>query len=455
MKKITLLFLLLITFFADAQNGAHTIASVVRRAFVSADETQLLTMSGTEIVLWDNITHQPIWSKKMVDLGLGNEILYEFEVGVDPFFKYMAITNKRSYRKLINLSTFQTSSWGYYTYNFVKDGRIAVMDYDYSKKNSHKAYLLNLDTGNKELIAEKIGDIQVVDHGNIVRIIYHNKTVNDYNYDKSKAYILATKSLTKYDKATMERNDKSLNSAEYLVNYSYYDKSIITSDKTGKKLAEFSVHNKPNVADSNLTYMFYLSEKNPHAYFLEQNFKDPFKKVSYVYVYNITDGSVIKKIELHDTSDKANLIAKQELNKQEQIDAEKKRIYNLPENVLKRRLSNFYGKYVYNNTTKGIYYVELNMPLYTGDLVKMKALHNDKKNEMEVYEKLTALEDNTLYNILNGYKSCTICGGKGFFESSGQRTVADYEYTTGKKLVETTYNKSGCSHCGGCGLMPQ
>ena len=128
MKKIVLITILFLGNFSNAQTGAHSTTSRVSRLFVSQDETKFLTLSGTEIVLWDNITNQMIWMKKLSDLGLGNEILHDPIVGVDPYLKYMAITNKMSYRKLVNLTNFTTTPWPYYTYDFVNDGRIVVMD---------------------------------------------------------------------------------------------------------------------------------------------------------------------------------------------------------------------------------------------------------------------------------------------------------------------------------------
>lgn len=454
MKKLFLITTLICVLSLHAQNGAHSTTSRVSRLFVSQDETKFLTLSGTEIVLWDNITNQMIWMKKLSDLGLGNEILHDPTVGVDPYLKYMVITNKMSYRKLVNLTNFTTTAWPYYTYDFVNDGRIAVMDYDFSKKNSHKAYLLNLDNWNKELIADKMGDLRVIGTGKFIKIIYHDKSVNDYKYDKYKVYEMATKSFNKsdFDWRTLDNNFKSGNRT---VTYSYGAKSITTTDANGKQIANFTVKN-PVIGsmESNKTHLFYVSETNPHAYFLEQDSNKPNEKLSYVYVYDITNGNAIKKVELHDTSDKAKLIAKSEVATQNKIDAEKQRILNLPENVLKRRIQNIQGNTYYNTNTKGIYYVVPDKPIYEGELLQMMALHDDPKQKMEVYEKYEKLENPTLYKKITNKKTCSHCNGKGYISNSYTRTAADYEYTTGKKLVETTTHTNSCSNCGGCGLTP-
>jgi hypothetical protein len=209
--------------------------------------------------------------------------------------------------------------------------------------------------------------------------------------------------------------------------------------------------------ENNKTHLFYVSESKPHAYFLEQDSNKPNENLSYLYVYDITNGTVVKRIELHDNSESAKLISENEIARQRQITAENDRVFNLPENVLKRRLFKVqgYNNYVYNYQTKGVYLVVPDKPLYEGNLVRLNALNDDPKFNMEVYEKLENLENSALYKTSTlKPKSCSHCNGKGFISNSYTRTVADYEYTTGKKLVETTTNTNSCGNCGGCGLVP-
>lgn len=458
MKNILLFSIFLLVALCQAQIGGHTTTSRVQRLFVSQDESKFLTLSGTEMVLWDNTTNKVIWQKKLADLGFGNAIIYDPIVSVDPFIKYMLISNKSSFTSLVNLNSFQVTRWDCDIRGFVKDGRAAYIVYDFSKKNSHKAYLFNLDTGNKELITDKMADLQVLTRGDNVKIIYHNKSVNDYNYDKSKVYNLSTKSLTKWDLALRD-SFSILTSGNYFVEYSYGEKTIKTTDATGKQIAFFTIKNPVSGSmESNKTHLFYLSETKPHAYFLEQDSTEPNKNISYMYIYDITNGNVIKKMELHDYSNSAQLLAKKEIEKQNQIEAEKQRIYNSPQSVLNRRLFKVqgYNNFVYNTKTKGMYLVVPDKPLYEGNLVRLDALNDDPKLNMEVYEKLENLENNELYKSSTlKPKSCSHCGGKGYISNSYTRTVADYEYTTGKKLVETTTKTNSCGNCGGCGLIPQ
>ena len=75
-----------------------------------------------------------------------------------------------------------------------------------------------------EQIAEKIGDMRVLGDKKLIELIYHNKTVNDYD-EKSKIYDITTKSTKKldFDTRSLFNNYKSLN---YNVNYSFSDKTI-------------------------------------------------------------------------------------------------------------------------------------------------------------------------------------------------------------------------------------
>lgn len=454
MKNILLFSIFLLVALCQAQIGGHTTTSRVQRLFISQDETKFLTLSGTEMVLWDNTTNKVIWQKKLADLGFGNAIIYDPIVSVDPFIKYMLISNKSSFTSLVNLNTFQVTRWDCDIRGFVKDGRAAYVVYDFSKKNSHKAYFLNLDTGNKELFADNMNDVAVFGNGNFVKIYYNNKTLNDVNHSKSKVYNLATKSLTKSD-IDLRDTYSNFKFENYSVYYSYGDQTIKTTDATGKEISFFTIKNNAKV--DGVTNLFHISETKPHAYFLEQDSKEPNKNISYMYIYDITNGNVIKKVELHDYSNSAQQLAKKEIEKQNQIEAEKQRIFNSPQSVLNRRLYKVqgYNNYVYNTKTKGMYLVVPDKPLYEGNLVRLDALNDDPKLNMEVYEKLENLENIELYKSSTlKPKSCSHCNGKGYISNSYSRTVADYEYTTGKKLVETTTKTNSCGNCGGCGLVP-
>ena len=127
---------------------------------------------------------------------------------------------------------------------------------------------------------------------------------------------------------------------------------------------------------------------------------------------------------------------------------------NLPQNVQNRRLYQLQGSYYFNKNTKGIYFVVPNMPMYEGDLVRLDDLHYDAQQTMDVYEKIENIENSNIYKKISGRKKCSVCYGRGHISNTYQRTVADYEYTLGKKIVQTTTRTSACGNCGGCGLIP-
>jgi hypothetical protein len=130
------------------------------------------------------------------------------------------------------------------------------------------------------------------------------------------------------------------------------------------------------------------------------------------------------------------------------------RVNNLPENVLNRRLFQLQGNLFFNVNTKGIYYAVPNKPMYEGDLVRLDGLHDDPKQTMEVYEKIENLENTAIYKKITGKKGCPVCSGRGYISNTYKQTVADYEYTLGKKIVQTTTRSNSCGNCGGCGLVP-
>lgn len=113
------------------------------------------------------------------------------------------------------------------------------------------------------------------------------------------------------------------------------------------------------------------------------------------------------------------------------------------------------GTYLQNLKTKWIYQVSPNRPLYTGNLVEITIRFEDTKQTDYVYERLDALLNESLYKKVAATKRCDHCQGKGFTSRSYNRTVADYEYTLGKKIVQTTTHRDACGNCGGCGLTPR
>lgn len=111
------------------------------------------------------------------------------------------------------------------------------------------------------------------------------------------------------------------------------------------------------------------------------------------------------------------------------------------------------GTYLQNLKTKWIYHVSPNRPLYEGNLVEISIRFEDTKLTEYVYEKLENLLNEGIYKKVVAVKRCDPCQGRGVISRSYSRTVADYEYTLGKKIVQTTTHRDACGNCGGCGLV--
>lgn len=114
-----------------------------------------------------------------------------------------------------------------------------------------------------------------------------------------------------------------------------------------------------------------------------------------------------------------------------------------------------YYQFLHNQVNKRIYVVLPDKPIYEGDLVVIRAQHDDKKNWEEIYERIEVLTDESIYKKITGANRCGVCYGRGYISNTYKTTVADYEYTYGKKVVRSTTVSGGCSHCGGCGLVPK
>ncbi len=163
--------------------------------------------------------------------------------------------------------------------------------------------------------------------------------------------------------------------------------------------------------------------------------------------------------ESNPTSELAKLIAAEQakLQAEQQKKADQQRAFAKAQEekrIANNKLGGIKGTYRQNLKTKWIYYVSPNRPLYNGNLVETSIQYQDTKQTDYFYERLEALLDGSLYKEV-GAKRCDTCQGKGFTSRSYNRTVADYEYTLGKKIVQTTTHRDACGVCGGCGLVPR
>ncbi len=452
MKKLLLIAAIMWTALLHSQNGAHTPSDWVQDAFFSKDGNKCLTISTAETILWDVTTKKPIWIKKTADFGIPYKKFYSFFTTADPDLNFILIRDNMGVRNLVNLNNFQVTRWNYDEYKFTFDGRIAVIEYNFDKKNANKVALVDPKNFQSEIIFEKINTMGVFESGKKIYAV--KKKGNDLNdFDNASHYDVESKKF-------FEKNSNPVNVYRdlfYSKNgyYIIYNKNEITvrkSDNTELKIKTY-YPNEENI--SSYAQRLLPTYDNPETVKMleHKKVKDGYY-LSFINTYAIKNGQMIESFELTNTNEMANEIAKSnELQKSKTL-AEEERIYNLPENVLKRRASNFQGYTYYNTKTKGIYHVVEYKPIYEGNLLQMIALNDNPKFNMEVYEKIDNLENTSLYQKIIKTKSCNHCNGKGYISNSYKRTVADYEYTTGKKLVETTTHTNSCGNCGGCGLTP-
>lgn len=455
LKKI-FIYLFLTAAVANAQTGVHTPSDWVQDAFFSRDGKKCLTISTAETILWDVASKKAIWVKKTAEFGVPYKSYYSFFTTADPDLNFILIRDNTSVRNLVDVNNFKVTRWNYDQCHFTYNGKIAVLIYNFEKNNANKLALFDPKTTQTEIIAEKIHDIAVYEGGKKI-VLLKKKGNGSIDYDK----------LQYFDVETSKFIDKNTNSIDPFRNVFFskngntilYGKSEIIVKKADNTELKIKTH-YPN-ADQISSY----------AQRLCPNYDDPatvkmleHKRVqdgyylSFINTYAISNGALVDSFELTNSGAKATEDAlANNITKTKNLE-EEKRIFNLPENVLKRRLQKVQGdgfkNYVYNSKTKCVYYVVPDKPLYEGNLVRMDALNNDPKLIHEVYEKLENIENPVLYKYSNTKpKTCPHCNGKGSISKSSQRTVADYEYTLGKKIVETTTHTNSCGNCGGCGLV--
>lgn len=456
MLQKLLFSLLFIGFTMYAQTGAHTPSDWVQDAFFSKDGKKCLTISTAETILWDTATKKTIWIKKTSDFGVPYKSFYSFFTTADPDLNFILIRDNTSVRNVVDLSTFNVTRWNYDKCNFTFDNRIAVLLYNFEKKNDNKLALFDPKTSKSEIIVEKIHDITVYEGGKKI-VLLKKKGNESIDYDKAQFFDVETQKLVSKNPSPIDpfRNLYYTKNGNHIL----YGKSEIIIRKVDN--SEFKIKTHYANADQISSYAQRLCptyDSNETVKMLEHKRVQNGYYLSFINTYSIATGELLNSFELTNTGEQANDNAiANNITKTKNLE-EEKRIYNLPENVLKRRLQKVQGdgykNYVYNSQTKCVYYVIPDKPLYEGNMVRMDALNDDPKQIKDVYEKLENLENPVLYKYSNSKpKTCSHCNGKGSISKSSQRTVADYEYTLGKKIVETTTNTHSCGNCGGCGLM--
>ncbi len=470
MKKIILIFSLIIAGFAFSQNDGHIKGTKIERYSLLDGKSKLITLSKFEIILWDLATKSIIWKKTYKELGLGNSF-YAIGCSVNSDKSLMMLKgNKDCY--FIELKENKISKWPYNEIAFTSNDQVPVI-IDSGIFEKYDTWLVNPKTGSKIKIGDKnTFNLGVTDNGNVVVM----RTVKN----KSTYYDVVSQKLSKKNK----RSNNSSKQKEYDSHYAWLKSGskerFYFHTYVGYKVTEIQFGYYTPITDQRTYFtpkfalknerinynvdLLFLDINEKKIYYVEKysiEFKNGGKnetkdQVSYT-IYSLDTGELLYSLDLINLSNENYALINADRDEEDKRMAAETQQMNAPENVLKRRLFKVQGykNYVYNTKTKGVYLVVPDKPLYEGNLVRLDALNDDPKWNMEVYEKLENLENTELYktSILKP-KSCNHCNGKGYISNSFKRTVADYEYTTGKKLVETTTLTNSCQNCGGCGLVP-
>jgi len=478
MRKISFLFVI-ITSITFGQKKGHNPNDVIKEVYFNTDFTKFMTKSNTDIGLWDAKTKQAIWVFEATQFGCNFDGFYYVKTSSD--LNYFSLANSFSCKKLVNSKTLfyedyndtNKSKLGVEEDNLIKDYQI---DYEF-KGNNQIAYLTDAKGKKKQIYKAKkysygcsvyenqvfvnIGtkieryDIPSEKWEDIPFVTKCNDRVHLFNnilYCNYQQYNLATntvKPFKLYSPASYMNYGNNLFWMKNLEN-----KFFLFNLETEIE-SEIELHHK-NDLKNDIKFVSYDS-KQKKIYFIENDkelINNDFLYKFYLTAYSSETGNYVESISLtNSTLENVMALRKESAAAIEKRDQEVAEQYT-PEKLLQRKLNNIQGNYIYNTTTKGIYYIVPGKPIYENHLVRLDAVYNDKKLNSEVYETMEKLEDSNVYRRAKGHSACGVCGGNGYTVTSGKATIADYEYTTGKKLVQTTTTKSGCNQCGGCGLVP-
>lgn len=493
-----------------AQTGLHDVDTKVQKVYFSEDGAKFLTagyvvkggkVAAQEIVLWDRKAALPIWRKTLTDFGLpeGNPNYYDYLIANRTLTLLTVEHSTSKVKYLLELGSVKSKIADRDFIDFTYDGQLLItqkdVDENGKKRKSTKLILKEYESGNEKPIDEYTFGASLSKKGD--RITYFKKDfykkaiVNFYDL-KTNGY--GTWPLTKnYGlPSQLKEEEEIVNIETYYIKegtgeyYEHIGGGIYRQGKVrkaGKYFYTYSANTSVcNVSMGDLTldkpvYTFTIIPLNETSsidreiifiggdsylnqtlftvesgLFLKDNTRVRF---SFLREYNRETGKLISEIPLTRLTDQAIADAKVRYEEYRKREEAEQRYINSPEGQTRKRMFQLWGLYLYSPTTKLIYQVVPDMPLYVGDLVKLIALDDDKKESMEVYEKIENVENRNMYTVISGHERCTTCNGKGYFSNSYKSTVADYEYTTGKKLVQTTTHSGSCGNCGGCGLVPK
>lgn len=488
MKTLVLSLLLLGSFSlsTSAQTGPHKPSGPVTHVFFSSVENKFLTIGiaygvnnvlSYDVALWDGASQKPLWIKPLSDLGypqgsMNNSL---FRASPDLSLLWVGRPGTGNYY-LINFATGQTSMTTHVHPFFTSDNQM----------------LTKVDGKKKEVVlVHPVSQAQVKLAGDVVSFCTNRKGDKIFINEKGKVkiYDVATRAWDKKPIGTYEQfgignwpvqfgsrylagrntivdinEHVSFTVGPYIQSamvpvgdmFAYLDDramTVTTYDKASKVITTFNL--AQTKAYDIYPMIWNADDAAPRIDVLERSShyeSGTLIHFSYLNSYDVVSGKLVRSIELNSASAES-LAANAKLQEQRSAaEAAERAAYNSPERVLQRRLAVFEGKYIFHKETKGIYYVVPDVGLYQGNTVKLMEQHDDKKKIIDVYEPLDNIETN--FTVISRPVTCSACKGRGMFSQSYTSTVADLEYTTGKKLEKTTTTTGTCGTCGGCGLVP-
>ncbi len=461
MKRILLFSLgLLFNAMAFAQSGTHTPSQAVIKAFFNADQSRLLTISYTDVTLWDYPQKKPIWTKKASELGdfyFSNNT----SIVVDKMLNFMIKENpegKIPRRTCIDLRTLKQIGWGWNEYFFAANGSIPVIQ-PMQGLNKNIAYIISDPFSlEKEKIAENIDNLKLINNDNVVEITVKDKHGN-INESKTSYYGVVTKKLVNTDEMPMpipvpipyKKLTIDIKTIKLPNNKS--QESIVCT-QNGKEIKSFPLTNQTPMYVAQASVVAVLNKTNSAVVLEHKTLETDYNiKLSFLNTYNYLTGQLLSSLELSSTAANAIAMAKTLQKKAQAAFEEKTSIANLPENQIKQKVNMlaFNGAYVINQQTLRIYKLQPEKGAYQGGMVSLEAITTGIK--MQAFEKIENLENKAIYKSIKAYKICPSCQGKGIKQTEH---VKEYDQTLskGRIITLTTTYTNGCKSCGGGGVIP-
>lgn len=484
-RSFSLLVLLTFTQIAYSQSGAHKPSGPVTHVYVSQAADRFLTISRNygvsnirsyDVAFWDNATARPLWIKSLADFGFKTSSMSDAYFRVSPDLSHLWANMPGFGAHVINLTTGQSTPTNIAGPFFTADNFIVGKATD--KKT--ELVLINPFTqarvklagdvqsfgasrkGDKIFINEK-GKVKFYD---VASRTWDKKSVTTFLYFAQNILPVQFSSTFLVDRNTVadlamhtsftvgpQLQRDLVPAGDYFVDLDQDGRTVLTYDKSAQRVSSFAL--AQNTSYDIKPLIWSVDDATVRIDVLEHKLiyvaGSPVH-YSYFNSYDARTGKLLRTVEL--TSESAEALAANEKLQKDRAAAyaAEQALINSPEMALKRRLWAFERKFVMHKTSKLIYYVVPDVGLYQGNTVKLMEQHDDKKLIVDVYEPLDNLEQD--FTVISRPVTCSVCRGSGIFSSSHTTTVADLEYTTGKKLEQTTTRRGTCGTCGGCGLVP-